>query len=242
MATSTIDESQRKAARVVGFTYLLTDATAVFAEFVVRSRLIVYANAAKTAANIMASERLFRLGIATELITFATVVVLIAALYVTLKPVNRSLALLAVFWRLVEASICVVMTLSSFNVLGLLSGATYLRTFETDRLQALTMLSITAHDNGYNVAMIFFGLGSTVFSYLWFKSRYIPRALAAWGVFSSLLVVASTLAFVVFPNLADILGPSFYMPILTFELGLGLWLLIKGLRPPVVAEPDKTST
>jgi hypothetical protein len=242
MAISTIDESQRKAARVVGFTYLLTDATAIFAEFFVRSRLIMYNNAAKTAANIMASERLFRLGVATELITFATVVVLIVALYVTLKPVNRSLALLAVFWRLVEASICVVMTLSSLDVLGLLSRAGYLRAFEADRLQALTMLSIGAHDNAYNVAMIFFGLGSTLFGYLWLKSRYIPRALAAWGVFSSLLVVVCTLAFVIFPNLADILGTGFYVPILVFELGLGLWLLIKGLRPSVVAEPDKTST
>jgi hypothetical protein len=134
------------------------------------------------------------------------------------------------------------MTLSSFNVLGLLSRAAYLRAFEADRLQALTMLAIGAHDNAYNVAMIFFGLGSTLFGYLWLKSRYIPRALAAWGVFSSLLVVVCTLAFVIFPSLADILGPGFYVPILVFELGLGLWLLIKGLRPSVVAEPDKTST
>jgi hypothetical protein len=238
MAISTIDESQRKAARVVGFTYLLTDATAIFAEFVVRSRLVVYNDAAKTAANVRASERLFRLGVATELITFATVVVLIAALYVTLKPVNRGLALLAVFWRLVEASICVVMTLSSFSVLGLLSRAAYLRAFEVDRLQALTMLAIGAHDDGYNVAMIFFGLGSTVFSYLWFKSRYVPRVLAAWGVFSSLLVVPCTLALVIAPKLADILGTGFYVPILIFELGLGLWLLIKGLRPSLVAEKE----
>lgn len=242
MAIGAIDESQRKAATAAGITYLLSDATAIFAEFVVRSRLIVYDNAATTAAKIMAWQRLFRLGIASELFTFATVVVLIVALYVTLRPVNRSLALLALFWRLVEASICVVMTLNSFNVLGLLSGAAYLRAFEADRLQALTMLSIGAHDDAYNVAMIFFGLGSTVFSYLWLKSRYIPRALAAWGVFSSLLIVPCTLAFVIFPELADILGPGCYVPILIFELGLGLWLLTKGLRPSVVAEPGKTST
>jgi hypothetical protein len=242
MAISAIDESQRKAAIVAGITYLLSDATAIFAEFVVRSRLIVYDDAAKAVANIMASERLFRLGIASELITFATVIVLIAALYVILKPVNRSLALLAAFWRLVENAILVVMTLSSLQVLRLLSGAAYLRAFEADRLHALTMLSIGAHDAGYNVGLMFFGLGSTVFSYLWFKSRYIPRALAAWGVFSSLLVVPCTLAFVIAPSLADMLEPGCYVPILIFELGLGLWLLTKGLRPSVVAGPDKTST
>jgi hypothetical protein len=62
MTISTIDESQRKAARVVGFAYLFAMATAVFAELYVRSRLIVPDNAAETARNIIAHERLWRLG------------------------------------------------------------------------------------------------------------------------------------------------------------------------------------
>jgi Domain of unknown function (DUF4386) len=128
-----------------GITYLFSDATAIFAEFYVRSNLIAHDNAAKTAANIMASERLFRLGVASQLITVATVVVLIAALYVILKPASPGLALLATLWRLIENSVVAVMTLRSFDVLRLLSGAAHLRAFEADRLQALTMLSIAAH-------------------------------------------------------------------------------------------------
>ena len=228
----TVNESQRKAARVVGFTYLFAMATANFAELYVLPHLVVHDNAAKTAANIMAHERLFRLGIASDLMTFATDVVLIAALYVVLKPVNQNLALLAAFWRLVETSLCVVMTLSSFDVLRLLSGAAYLRVFEPDRLQALARLSLGAHGAAFNVGLLFFGLGSTVFSYLWFKSNYIPRALAAWGVFSSLLVAACTFAFIIFPKLADTLGLVCYLPIFIFELTMGFWLLVKGLRQP----------
>ena len=239
MAISTIDESQRKAARVVGFTYLLTDATAIFAEFVVRSRLVVYNNAAKTAANIMASERLFRLSVAGDLVGFATDVVLIVALYVILKTVNRNLALLAAFWRLIETFTEVVMTLSSFDVLRLLSGAACLRAFEVDRLQAMAMLSIGAHDAGYEVAMFFFGLGSAVFSYLWLKSRYIPRALAAWGLVASLLAAASPLGFAILPNFANIVEPWSYVPIAVFEIALALWLLVRGLRPPDQLSPIK---
>lgn len=103
------------------------------------------------------------------------------------------------------------------------------------------MLSIGAHDDGYNVGLMFFGLGSTVFGYLWLRSRYIPRALAVLGVFGSLLIGASSFAFIIFPNLADIVEPWCFVPIGIFEITLGLWLLIKGLRP-AVAEPDKTST
>jgi hypothetical protein len=235
----TIDESQRKAATAVGITYLLADAILVFDEFYVRSRLIAYDNTAKTAANIMASERLFRLSIAGDLIGFATDVVLIVALYVILSTVNRNLALLAAFWRLIETFIEVVTTLSSFDVLRLLSGAAYLRAFEADRLQALTMLSIGAHDAGYEVGLFFFGLGSAVFSYLWLKSRYIPRALAAWGLIGSLLAAASPFAFSILPSFANIVEPWSYMPIGVFEIALALWLLVKGLRQPDHLSPIK---
>ncbi len=56
MAISTIDESQRKAARVAGFMYLFLGVSAYSAEFYVHSNLIVYGDAAKTASSIMPSE------------------------------------------------------------------------------------------------------------------------------------------------------------------------------------------
>jgi hypothetical protein len=240
LTISTIDESQRKAARVVGFTYLFALVPAVFAEFYVCGQLIVSNNAAETARNIMAHERLFRLGIASNLGVFAVDVVLITALYVVLKPVNRNLALLAAFWGLIETAILVVITLNDFDVLRVLSGADYLQVFEADRLQALARLSIGAHGAGYNVGLVFAGLRSTVFCYLWFKSNYIPRTLAAWGVFSSSLLATCTFAFVVFPGLSKIVTVTYYGgPIFFFELTMGFWLLLKGLRPSGIAEPEK---
>ncbi len=238
--TITIDASQRKAARVVGLTYLFALIPANFAEFYVPGQLIDYGNVADTARNIMAHERLFRLGIASNLIVFAVDVVLITALYVVLKPVNRSLCLLATFWRLVETASLVVVTLDDFDVLRILSGAEYLRAFEPDRLHALARLSIGAHGAGYLVGLLFFGLGSTVFCYVWFKSNFIPRVLAAWGVFSSLLVAICTFAFIIFPDLGDVLIPGCFAPIFIFELAMGFWLLIKGLRPSGIAGPART--
>ena len=103
MTICTIDESQRKAARVVGFTCLFTMAIVVFANFGIHERLIVSGNVAETARNIVAHETLFRIGIACGLVYSAGLVVLLTALYVILKPVDRGLALLAAFWRLVYA-------------------------------------------------------------------------------------------------------------------------------------------
>lgn len=241
MTISPIDESQRKATRVVGFTYLFAIVAGVFAEFYVRDHLIVYDNAAETARNIMAHERLFRFGIAANLTTFAADVVLLTALYVVLRPVDRNLALLAAFWRLIETTFLAATALNDLDVLRLLSGADYLRAFEADRLHALARLSIGAHGAAYQIGLLFFGFGSTVFCYLWFKSNYIPKALAAWGVFASLLVGTSAFAFIIFPNLAKIAQPGIYAPIFFFELIMGFWLLLKGLRPSGIAEPDKAS-
>src|SRR5216117_1834308 len=122
MTIGTIDDSQRKAATVVGFSYLAALAPAIFAEFYVNTRLIAFDDAALTARNIMAHERLFRLGTASNLTVFAIDVVLIIALSVVLMPVNRSLALLATGWGMIETATLVFVTLRDFEVLRILSG------------------------------------------------------------------------------------------------------------------------
>jgi hypothetical protein len=230
MTTGTVDESQRKAARVVGLSYLLALPPAVFAEFYVRTKLVAFDNAAQTAQNIIAHERLFRLGTASNLTVFATDAVLIVALYVVLMPVNRTLALLAAGWGLIETATLIVVTLSDFAVLRILSGAHYLHAFEPNHLQALARLSISAHADAYNVGLVLAGLRSTVFCYLWFTSRLIPRALAAWGMIASVLMGASAFSFIVFPELTRVVGVEVYgAPIFLFELTMGFWLLARGI-------------
>lgn len=232
MTKLAINESQRKAANVVGFTYLFALLPAIFAEFYVRGRLVVFDNAAQTALNIVAHERLFRLGIASNLTVFAIDVALIAALYVVLNPINRNLALLAAGWGLIETAILVVVTLSDFDVLRILSGAAYLHAFEADRLQALARLSISAHYDAYNVGLVFAGLRSTAFCYLWLKSGFIPRAIAGWGLFASCLMGVFAFAFIIVPELAQVVTVAIYgSPIFLFELTMGFWLLLMGLRP-----------
>jgi hypothetical protein len=80
---------------------------------------------------------------------------------------------------------------------------------------------------------VFAGLRSAVFACLWFRSRLVPRALAGWGVFASVLLSACTYVLIIFPELAKTISPAIYGgPIFLFELTMGLWLVIKGLRPP----------
>jgi len=233
MENQTTITSQYKAARLAGLLYLIAMATGLFAEFYVRfpSTLVVNGDAAKTASNIMANERLYRIGIANNIITFAIDVGLIWALYVLLRPVNRNLAFLAVFFRLVETTTACVAIISSYVAMQLISDAEHLKSFDSNQIQALLILHDT-YALTFVIVAIFLGLGSTVFNYLLFKSRYIPRILAAWGIFSSLLLLISQFTIIIFPAAEKTIIPACYAPIAIDEIALGFWLLSKGDNIP----------
>jgi hypothetical protein len=232
MRIGPIDESQRTAARVAGLAYLITFATVVYITFGIHSRLIIKNNAPETARNVLAHERLFRIGIAGDLIYCAGVVVLLTALYVILKPVNRGLALLAALWRLVWVSMWLAMTLNLFDALRIFRSADHLGASDAERLQASAMLYLGARFDYYYVGLLFCGLASTVCAYLWFKSRYIPRSLALFGVISSAFCVACTVIFYIFPDFDKTVSLGWFdTPMGLFDIALSFLLLFRGLKP-----------
>jgi len=93
--------SPLRLARTAGVFYVVTILGGLFAEIFVRGKMIVPNDAAATAQNILASETLFRLGFAADLVGGAAYVVVTLLLYELLKPVNRPVALLSVLFSLV---------------------------------------------------------------------------------------------------------------------------------------------
>jgi hypothetical protein len=158
---------------------------------------------------------------------------------VILKPVSQNLALLAAFGRMVHGLTWLLVTLNLFTALRLLSNADYSRAFGPDQLPALARLYLSGYD-AYYVGLLFWALGATVGSYLWFKSNYIPRALAAFGIIASAWCAACTLVLCIFPDFSKVVNLwLFDSPMAIFELALSFWLLFKGLRPYVMAVPER---
>jgi hypothetical protein len=237
MTIDTLDESQRKAARVAGFAFLFAMAIVVIANYGINFRLVVPGSAVDTARNILAHETLFRINIACNLIYAVSVVVLLSSLYVVLKPVNRNLALVSAFCRLILALMWSLTALNALGALRLLGDVAYLPVFKPDQLQTLARLHIASSYDAYYVGLPFWGLASTVCGYLWFKSRYIPRSLAIYGVISSAWCVICAFAFIIFPHFdATVDAGWFDWPMVIFEIALGFWLLLKRLRPPRVMD------
>jgi hypothetical protein len=236
-----IAQSQRKAARVAGFTFLIAMVIVIAANFGINFRLIVPGNSAETAKNILAQESLFRLGIIAHLIYCTAIIILLNALYIILKPVNQAVAMVAAFLRLIYALVWVYVALNYFTALRLIGNSDYLRVFEADRLQALARLYLSGSD-AYYVGLLFWSLASTFCGWLWYKSDYIPGILALFGVISSIWCVFCTIAYLVFPNFGNIVGLWWFdSPLTFFETALGFWLLLKGLSLPRMAQPNLTN-
>jgi hypothetical protein len=231
-----MDHSQRNAGKLAGLSYLLSFAAVVFAQFRVQDRLIVHSSTAETARNILAHERFFRLGIACDLLYSVGTVVLLVALYVILRPVNRGLALFAAFGRLVYAVMWVLMTLNLLDALRLLRRADYLQSGDAAAWQGLAAYYLRARFDQYYVGLLFCGLASTVCGYLWLKARYIPRPLAAFGVVSSAFCVTCTVVFLISPDFANVVNLWWFdTPMGIFDLTTSFWLLFIGLRAPRAA-------
>jgi len=228
MTDTATQAAQARAARLAGAMFLFVNATGIFAEVFVRGSLLS-GDATQVAQNIIDSERLYRLSIASDLIMLTGGIVLIWALYLLLRPVSRELALLAVFLRIVETAVSVGATVASLIAVRLLGSADYLSVFEAGEVHALSRLARIAFGFGQDVGFIFLGLGSAVFAYLLLRSRYIPRVLAGLGIFASLLLATYNLVIIVVPAATTLMYVSL-VPMGIYEIATGLWLLTKGVK------------
>ncbi len=220
--------SIKKTARVAGFLYLIFIVTLIFSS-VVRSKLIVFGDAATTANKIMDSEWLLRIGFMSELLSAVFFLLAAWALYVLLKPVNKNLALLFLLLNLSGVAIECINMLNLFAALLLLSGADYLKVFQADQLHALAMLFLNLYKNGFIIAQIFYGTWLFPLGYLVFKSGYLPRFLGILLMIDCFGNLIWFFQFFLFPDYKVITYPGFAVGFIA-EFSLSLWLLIKGVK------------
>lgn len=224
-------ESFKKTARITGILYLVIIIAAGFAEGVVRSGIIVSGDATATANNILASESFFRLGFVSDLVAFLCDLAVSILLYVLLKPVNKTLSLIAAALRLLaHPAIATINLINHFMPLLLLNNNSYLQVFEPAQLQTLVLLFLEAHNVGYLIAGAFFGVHLLLLGYLIFKSELFPEIIGVLLVISSLGYIVDSFGNFLFPGNEIILGWIVGVSAAVGEVSFTLWLLIKGVK------------
>jgi len=215
--------TQRTNARVAGFAFLFYIAVGI-----TQMVLSGPTRADDTAAHLALVARhawRMRVNIVLTLVICATAVVLAAALYAITRDEDRNVAMLGLAFRVGEGVLAALGALTSLGVLWLATDAA--------QLQATTTLAeLLIQVQGWNVTIIatFFALGSTAFSWLLLRGRLIPVPLAWIGVVASIILVIGLPL-----RLVDVIGGTvtqlMWLPMAAFEIPLGFWLLIRGVRP-----------
>lgn len=219
----------RLRARAAGALYLITIITGVFAEVFVRGALVVRDDAAATAANILSSEPLYRLGLASDLVMLACYVAVTLLFYELFEPAGRGLSLLAAFFSLVGVAVLAANSLNHVAPLVFLKNSQSLSAFEPAQLQALALAALRMHARGYNVAGVFFGLYMMLLGYLIVRSGFLPRTLGALMALGGLGFLTNGFAIFLLPTLVARFPDTGMLGGIA-ELSLSLWLMARGVK------------
>ena len=217
------ERTQRIYARVAGFLFLWLIITGL-SDLIITSSIAGSGPFVESAQRVAASEHLYRLALCFGLIETLSVVPLAFALYVTLRPVDKLVAQLAMYFRLGESFIGGAAIIFSFFRLGLYSSSQSLGALGGHQSQALVSLTRIANSASMNICAIFFSIGSILFFYLFFRSTYIPKVLSAFGVFASVIVTVICFASLIFPERAAILQYG-WAPMAIAEVVTAFWLM-----------------
>ena len=227
---TSIERSPQRCARLAGLLYLAIILLGLFGEVYVRGTLVVSGNPAATANGILQSQLLWRAGMASDLLMHVLDVPVIVILYVLLRPVSQTLALLATLINLVQTAVLALNKLNLLLPLLLLDDAAYLKAFSPEQLQVLSYLAIKAHGYGFGIGLIFFGFACLVRGWLIFGSGYFPKPLGVLMFVAGLSYLANSFALLLAPSIAASIFPGVLIPALVGELSLCLWLIVKGVN------------
>jgi hypothetical protein len=213
-------------ARMAGVFQLLEGLAATYGQVIVLGKVVVDGNAAVTAANILGHERLFWLGFVLSLIGVAFHIAWAFLMYELLKPVNKSLSLLAAFVILVGCAIQALVSLLYLAPLLILQGGSSVSAFTPEQLQALALLFLKLNQYAFNIDLVFYGIWCVLTGYLIFKSTFLPRIL---GVL--LAIGGLGYATFLYPPLANYLFVPYIAAAAALgEIPLELWLIVRGVN------------
>ena len=230
MKTNIREMSPSAFARFAGVLYLIITVAAIFAHMVIPEQFIVTGDAAATAANIAANEATFRLGtVGSELVILLSEIVLSVVLYVLLKPVNKTLSLVAAVSRLAMTTIHGLNLLNYYFVFQLLDGGSMAAAFSPDQVNALVTLFLDAHSIGFTLGIAFLVPHVLILGYLIVQSGYFPKVLGFLFIAAGIGYLFDSLGLLLVASYTTTPGPI-QAVIAIAEIAFPIWLLVKGVN------------
>ena len=217
--------SDKKTSRLLGAAFLFVLVTGL-TYGALSDLTLLSGGISESFVNISNNLTRMRISILFELLSCFGIVVLAVLLFVVLNKQNKIIALVALGWWLAEAITLAVSIIGSFALIPL--SLEYVKAGAPDASYLLTLGTLFhgVYTWAYDIHMWFYSLGGILWFSLFYKSKYIPRVFAVWGIGAvSLGLIGMVL--VLFDVRVNLL---FFLQIAVFELTIGLWLVVKGIR------------
>lgn len=225
------EQPLQRTARVAGVLYLIVIVCAGFAEGYVRTGLIVPGDAAATADNIASSAWLYRIGFASDLVAFLCDAAISVLLYVLLRPVSKTVSLLAAAFRLIaHPAIASVNLLNHFMALLLVREGANGTGLAVEQVDALAALFVEAHGIGYLIGGAFFGVHLLLLGYLVYRAGYLPQWLGILLTLAAAGYLVESFGTFLLPRYEAVYVWVVAVPAAVAEVSLALWLTVKGVR------------
>lgn len=225
MTSRMTSPAPRFLARMTGLFMLLTILGGVFAQGFVSERLIDFRDAAATATNILAHKGLFQLGFTVYLIEMACQVTAAVLFYQLLKPVNKTVALLALFLEVTGCIVKIFARVFYIAPLWVLGHPAALSGFSVEQLQSVALILLRVNDQGAAAALALFGFSTPLNGYLIFRSTFLPR----WLGILSMVAGLGWLTFL-YPPLGYSAFPILALFGLLGAAAMIFWLLVFGVN------------
>lgn len=232
MSSAAITPVSPRALRAAGLCYLGIIALGLWTEAYVRGSLVVAGDAAATAQRIAAHPGLWRLGLAADLVMQLLDLPVIVVMWQLLRPVNATLALTATGLNLVQTAVLVANRVQLLAALDFATSSRLAAALPVAEREAMTMLSVHLHSQGFGIGLIFFGAACVLRGLLMVKCMQVPRLLGPLMVLAGVAYLVNSFALILAPRLAHLLFPTVLLPAFVGELLFALWLTLGRHRRP----------
>ncbi|MBH9578531.1 DUF4386 domain-containing protein [Inhella proteolytica] len=212
--------------RWAGACYLAIIALGLWGEAFVRASLVVPGDAAATAQQIAAHPLLWRSGLVGDFLMQVLDIPVIVMMWRLLRPVNEPLALTATALNLVQTCVLVANRVQLLLPLDAVSGP-MAAAFPPAQREALALLAVQLHGQGFGIGLIFFGFACLIRGALIAHSRLLPPVLGWLLALAGVGYLLNSFALLLWPPLAAQLFPWVLMPALVGETALALHLLLR---------------
>ncbi|HTY92203.1 MAG TPA: DUF4386 domain-containing protein [Methanocella sp.] len=178
-------------------------------------------------ARVFNNPTLMHVSVLGGLLNSAGIVILATLLYVVLNGQNKTLALAALGLWLAEAIFFAIMQIGLLALIPLSHDFVNATAPVPAFYQTLGDFFYNGiYSQGITIHMWFYCVGGLLWYYLFYRSKYVPRIISLFG----LLAVTLGLAGIVFQLFGYSVPMFAFLPIGLFELIIGVWLLLKGIK------------